>query len=371
MDLSKPFFPFGQQPQPGAIFYFNHKELFTKPGARARIYISRTKSPQDELKVTSSSAATSAAATSVISQTQSQDLDHVVAWEYWNGRQWAPLNISNPSADFDRTEIVDVIVPPDMVKTKVNDKEELWMRAHLVSGGFGFKETVTWIDQRVLRLPNPKANELTYVIQKPPVVSNFVVGYAWQQGPLPAEQVLAYNDFQFEDHTFEARWPGKNFLPFRQVADTTPALYLGFSKKLPVDRLGLYFEMVERRGETLGPALLWEYWNGSEWRGLSVEDETCNLRLPGILSFIGAEDSQPISRFAGELHWVRGRLKEDGPPGDPTVDGIFPNAVWAAQQQTFNDVALGTSTGLPDQVFARDAHAESNTQSSAHHQGES
>lgn len=342
LDLSKPFYPFGQQPQPGSIFYFNHKELFTKPNAKARIYISRTKSPQDELQVTTPGA-TSGSPPVIVSV----PLPRLVVWEYWNGRKWTPLSVSNPSADFDHTEIVDLVVPTDMVKTKINDQDELWMRVRLVSGSFAFKQTVTWTDTS-----SEATNTLTYVVHRPPVVSKFLIGYAWQQGLAPAEQVLTYNDFQYEDHAFEARWPGKNFLPFRQVVDTTPALYLGFSKQLPVDRLGMYLEIIERRGETLGPALLWEYWDGSEWRGLSVEDETRNLRLPGILSFIGAEDSRPLSRFAGELHWVRGRLKEDGPPGEPIVEAIFPNAVWAAQQQTFNDVALGASTGLPDQVFA-------------------
>jgi Baseplate J-like protein len=353
LDLSKPFFPFGQQPQPGAIFYFNHKELFSKPNAQARIYMSRSKSPQDELQVTETSSTVASTAhggggSSVAAAyiPKNQSLLHQVAWEYWNGREWAPLNISNPVADFDRTEIVDLIVPPDMAKIKINDQEELWMRVRLVSGGFGFKQEVNWTDS-----DSGNPNKLTYVVHKGPVVSNFLIGYLWQSGFSPAEQVLTYNDFQFEDRTFEARWAGSNFLPFRQVADTTPAVYLGFSKKLPVDRLGIFLEMVEMRGDTLGPALVWEYWNGSEWRVVSVEDETRNLRLPGILSFIGAEQSKSLKRFGKDLHWMRGRLKEDGPPGEPTVNGIFMNAVWASQQQTFNDVALGASVGLPDQAF--------------------
>src|SRR5262249_56719088 len=90
---------------------------------------------------------------------------------------------------------------------------------------------------------------------------------------------------------------------------------------------------------------------GGAWRELAVEDETRNLRLPGILSFIGEEDSQPLARFGTPLQWVRGRLKEDGPPGEPTVNGIFLNAVYASQQRTITDAPLGASNGLPNQVL--------------------
>ena len=49
VDLSKPFFPFGAQPQPGAAFYFSHAEAFSKPGARLRLYVQPAETPQGEL----------------------------------------------------------------------------------------------------------------------------------------------------------------------------------------------------------------------------------------------------------------------------------------------------------------------------------
>jgi hypothetical protein len=163
--------------------------------------------------------------------------------------------------------------------------------------------------------------------------------------------VLTYNDFQYEDHTYEAIWPGNTFAPFTYVRDITPALYLGFNKKLPVAQIGLYVDIVEQRGVTSGPALVWEAYDGAGWRELAAADETRHLRVPGMVTFIAAEDSQPLARFGTARHWVRGRLKEDGPPGEPTINSIFTNAVWAAQRQTLNDVVLGTSSGLPNQVL--------------------
>jgi uncharacterized phage protein gp47/JayE len=331
LDVTKPFYPFGQQPQPGATFYFSQEEIFSKPGARIQIYVARTASPQDELNVTSGGSGPTA-------------LEHLIAWEYWNGEKWVTLFYSDDQGkDLDKTEIMELTVPADIEPTKVNEEEARWMRVRLVSGGFGFSQEVQW-DAGVL-------NSFTYVVSRPPALAAFRLGYSWTYGPFNAEQVLTHNDFRYEDHTYEAKWPGVTFMPFTRIADVTPALYLGFDKKLPVDRIGLYFDIKEEKGDTEGPAVVWEYFDGSEWRGLSVQDETRNLRLPGILSFIAAEDAVSLARFGTELHWIRGRLKEDSPPGEPLVTGIFQNAVWASQRQTFNDSPLGASNGLPDQVF--------------------
>jgi uncharacterized phage protein gp47/JayE len=131
----------------------------------------------------------------------------------------------------------------------------------------------------------------------------------------------------------------------------TPALYLGFNKQLPVNNFGMYFNIVEQAGVTSGPALVWEYWNGGEWAGVAVEDETQQLALPGMITFIPAADSQPLARFDNPLYWIRGRLKEDGPPDETTINNLYTNAVWASQWQTYSNSPLGTSTGVPNQIF--------------------
>ena len=366
LDVTKPFFPFGQQPQPGSTFYIKQQEVFSKPGAKVQIYVARTTSPQDSVDV----APIPNSPIPILAPGQKDDkapLEHLIDWEYWNGRRWVTMFQSSPAAsaassqppqplkDLNVTEIFEFEVPPDLESTTVNDEDGLWIRARLVNGGFGFTETVSWLDANT-----EKKNQLTYVVNKPPSLAAFRIGYTWASGPISPEHVQTFNDFQYEDHTYESIWPGETFLPFKRLRDVTPALYMGFDKKLPVDSLGLYLDIVEESGDTRGPAMVWEYFDGFSWRELSVEDETRNLRLPGILSFIAAEDSQALARFGAPLHWLRGRLKEDGPPGEPAVNGIFLNAAWASQRQTFNNVQLeqtftdsrlATSSGLPNQVF--------------------
>lgn len=360
LDVTKPFYPFGQQPQPGSTFYFNQEEVFNKPGALVQVYVARTASALDNIElpktpgqIFSPTGSSLGNASAPLPDKSVDPLPHLVNWEYYNGRKWVTFLQSSlsqkPNADLDTTEIIEFTVPTDIAVIKVNDQEGLWMRARLVSGSFGFMQTVTWFDDRLQG--EDRANKLTYPVYQPPCLAAFRIGYTWQHGPFHPEQVQTYNDFAYTDRTYESTWPGNAFLPFSYVRDVTPALYLGFDRKLPVDSIGLFLDITEKPGETRGPAMLWEYFDGFSWSELVVEDETRGLRLPGIISLIAAEDSQPLARFGTSLHWVRGRLKEDGPPGEPTVNGIFLNAVWASQQRTYTDVPLGASSGLPGQVF--------------------
>jgi hypothetical protein len=162
---------------------------------------------------------------------------------------------------------------------------------------------------------------------------------------------VTYNDFQYVDRTEAATIPGKTFQPFTPVADQTPALYLGFEKALPVDRIGLLFDIEEQREDTKGPPLAWEFWNGVTWKKLEEEDETQYLRIPGIVNLIGPPTSQVFARFGEPLHWLRARLKEDGPPGEPTIRNLYLNGVWTVQHQTIVNEPLGTSTGEANQSF--------------------
>jgi uncharacterized phage protein gp47/JayE len=337
-DVSKPFFPFGQQPQPGATFYFAQQEVLSKSGSSVRAYLSRTVTPQDLFEITDKTGA-------------ENPLDHVISWEYWNGFDWVPLAITSEggasnAGDMDSADVIDFDVPDDMLPTEVNNQIALWIRVRLVSGGFGFTKKITFNDN------NTNTNTFTYVITRPPALSDFRLAYVWQTAFSPLDQVLASNDFQYEEHTDDARWPGNSFSPYKPISEIQPALYFGVTQPLPVNSMGIYMDIVEQRDAAAAPVLVWQYFNGAGWRELTViEDETRNLSLPGIVSFIAPDDSVALARFDKLLHWIRARLKEDGPPQASTLNGIYLNAAWAAQRQTYNDVPLGLSTGLPNQVF--------------------
>jgi uncharacterized phage protein gp47/JayE len=341
LDTTKPFYPFGQLPQPGTVFYFNNKEIFTKPGARFRMHLPRTSAPSDQLR------------TPELEHRQDDtfgDLSPQVIWEYWNGREWTELlnfNRQEVSKDFSKTEILDFRVPIDLVATSVNDDPDYWMRARLVSGGYGFFQRMSFASG----VTSPENNNFTVIVPQPPVLAAAVLSYSWQYGPFHPERVITFNDFQYEDHTYEATWPGSSFQLYKRVADSTPAVYLGFDQQPPVASLGIFFDIVEEATGDAAPAFTWEYWDGFSFSHVAVDDETAQLTSPGILSFVAESDNAALARFGTPLYWLRGRLKEDGPPPEVAIAGIYPNAVWAVQRRTFTDVDLGKSTGQPSEVF--------------------
>ena len=347
LDVSKPFFPFGLQPAPGSTFYFRNDEVLSKPGAAVRLYLPTTRTPLDD--VSAHAISPSPIERAVVSQQpQISRLEHVVSWEYWNSRRWVPFlrsGESRPEKDFTQTEIVDFTVPLDIARTEVNGEEAHWLRARLLRGGYGFRATVRW-----LQGSGGGSNTFTYVVQQPPSLADLRIGYAWQFGPEHPDRTFTHNDFRFEDNSDEARWPGQGFQPFRRVEDITPAMFLGFDRKPPVDRLSFYFDIEEEAAEA-GPPLRWEYFDGSAWRYVRAEDETARLRAPGMVSMLGPNEMRSSPRFGKPLYWLRARLKEDGPPGEATVRGLFPNAVWASQRSTHRNLALGASNATPGQTF--------------------
>ncbi len=342
-DVSKPFYPFGQNPKPGAVFLFSAGELFAKPGARVDLRFIRTVTPQD-----------------VPLPGGADQLDPTVAWEYWNGTRWTTLTTvsttttggrffdpTNDSLTSPQSGKVAFTVPDDFEPTTVADIEARWIRVRLVSGGFGYQQTVAWLTGT----DDDDENEFTFVVPRPPALSDFKLGFRWEHGPFLPEAVLAYNDFQYRNETDAAIWPGQSFKPFTAPEDLTPAIYLGFDRPLPLDRIGFFLDVAEEIGEEPGPALIWEHWDGGSWRPLSVDDETRRLRKSGLIGVIGPNDSRPLARFGVARYWLRARLKEDGPPGSPEINRLAPNAVWAVQRQTVIDDPIGTSVGAPDQVY--------------------
>jgi len=354
VDVSKQFFPLGQIPQPGSAFYFTNEEIFTKPGATMQVYVQVAVTAQDQLfeppPATTPIPGPPVPVIGALADVKGPTfLPHTVSWEYWDGKNWTQLDgytfVENKFSPKDFTGvglISNIQIPFDMEKLEVNGEEALWIRVRLLSGGYGFRNVVS-----------DASGKLTaFVVTQAPAVAKFLLGYTWQQGPVNAQYVLTFNDFRYEDKTDAARLPGETFQPYKPVEDRTPTVYFGFDKKLPGDSLAMLFDILEDRNDTKGPALLWQYFDGFSWEDLAVEDETRNLRLPGLVSFIGADDSEELARFGTSRQWLRARLKEDGPPGTPTIQKLFLNAVHAIQHRTIVDEAMGNSTGQQNQTFA-------------------
>ena len=392
LDLTQTFHPFGLQPRPGNAFYLSCRDLMAKPKSVATINLT--------IDVPSTGSG-------------GTPLDPLIEWEYWNGRAWTSLSVLGSAVSFESGGGVAFMVPDDAAETTVNGVKAPWLRARIVSGGFGVIRSLTWTD------PSKKTNTISVTQTVAPAVKTIAISYRWRSRWEYAEQCLTDNDFQVVDRTLAARTPGAPFPPFTPVIDTLPTLYLGFDKPLPNDVVGLFFDLEQNTGPP--QPLNWEAWTGAEWREVTVEDDTDHLSKPGTVRFIppqvlarpGADvrraagsvielrdplaaalfspgdlvgvrhgdvaeyatvaairngaietttllaESYPggtvmraaLPRFGVPLDWVRVRPKGQGAPRRLTVPRIALNVTWAVQTFTITNEILGSGNGQPGQAL--------------------
>lgn len=395
LDLSKAFYPFGQQPLAGSSFYLNSTVAFAKPGAQITLTASGVATPQGKLD-----------------NPTAEELS--VAAEAWDGERWTSVGAS--ASDLVNLFIgsatpVEFNLPGRLAATKVNNEDGHWLRFRIASGGFARSRTI--------KIDGSPALSVTEYL--PQALERLRIGYVYHSPQDPAQACLTHNDFQWQDHTDDARRQGTPFEPFSPVVDSTPTLYLGFDKPLPADLISLYLDIQEVPDEIEGPALRWEYFEGTAWLPLMMREETHNLALPGMVAVLWPGVSTPppaqvlkasgkevhltdprdgprfapgdqlfieqdgkgelatIARSKGEVltvktplgkdyanaqigfarlprfgtprSWIRARLQEDGDPRPARVNGIFHNAVWVSQVQTFENEILGSGNGQPKQAY--------------------
>jgi hypothetical protein len=280
VDLSGSFYPFGQAPQPGSAFYFSSQEAFSKPRARITLAAEHARTPEENTGTGAD---------------QSPPEPMLVA-EFWNGKGWVsfPHLQRNDLVTFVRAEgiqTVIVVLPDDISATRVNNAEGFWLRIRIQAGGFIRTRTIQWTDWGG---ETPKTNTVVVAENVPPAWSSLHISYNYRSSWQHPEHCLTYNDFQWALHSGDVRVPGRFFPPFRPVADTTPALYLGFDQPLPNDLVSVYLDIQESDVTTL--PLVWEAWDGTTWREVSVNDETAGLQRPGMVSFIAPDvASRPLA----------------------------------------------------------------------------
>ncbi len=164
------------------------------------------------------------------------------------------------------------------------------------------------------------------------------------------------------------------FFAFGQHPQKDDKLYLGFSAErafptceieltvIPyeADLPPLHEELNEKAGIAIAPSaqLAWQYWNGSTWAQMPVEDGTVALTRSGAVTFTGPKDIQPATSdeiFAPQrrsdnktFYWIRIVVQEAAYEIPPRITSLLLNTVAATQGQTiwgeFHD-----SNGLPHQ----------------------
>jgi hypothetical protein len=328
LDLGSPFLPFGPQPAPFATFHVACDEAFALPGA------------QVQLEFTLARAVEAAG-------------QPVLAWEYFDGASWQPLGIVQDLLDATGSLTTGGIVrfdcPHDWVACAVNGSTRRWLRARLDGGDYGRPMQL----QVTLDAAKHPVVTSTPATLAPPVVSRLRIAYTLFTGFRFPEACQACNDFVFADFGDQVRRGAGAFTPFVPLDDRAPALHFGYDGRPPAGLASTYVAIEGATGapEATSP-FAWDYRAADGWREFVVLDGTNGFTTSGMLRWVVPPDAVATPGFGGTLHRLRARLKAGERVAPTAFAAIRPNAVWAQQGETVQQLVIGDSDGRPGQGFA-------------------
>lgn len=378
LDLSKDFYPFGEQPRFNDTFYLSYEEVIAKGGAKARDTITINL----DLKDAGVAGGSSDPERTNEAATNGKPLE--IAWEFWNGKTWQELGKSSNAAestgkdDYEfkdgtkaftqTTGQISFKLPEQTAPTTVNGEQSYWLRARLVAGHYGVGASYEGYEVQV---PGASEGENTITAYRlipanfcPPIVRSLSFSISRASGEIALSSCLSYNDFAYTDHTDDNAEEGKTFAPFTLSADTQPALYLGFDTQFDNRSVTLYAQVEPPQEKEVSPASLtamtittrpqvtWEYANpDGKWTPVGAFDETQGFARRGLIRFIGPRNFTKRQLFGRELYWMRARLKGGEFAVPPRLRRLLLNTTWASQATTVQNETLGSSNGNPGQAF--------------------
>jgi len=344
LDTSKDFFPFGERPRFGDVFYLNG-DAFVRHKATVVL----------QIQLTNPASAGEPSPLRPVNRRGNPRLH----WEGWNGERWLRLDCRDDTQALTETGTVRFTVPDTAARTTINGLAGAWLRARLVAGNYGEEEQFEWVrEQGAVGLRHQPST------LAPPSIRSLTVLCTVTAGPLPPEAIVTHNNLAFA--TID---PAKtsSLAPFQPAEDRCRALYLGFKapgRELLAGRvIDLYCQPAEpaerlftRAGQgRQAPVLSWQYWNGDRWMACSSNDSTAYLTVPGIVSLCAGEDMAPWREAAldpaGELYWFRLRWEGGEFHCTPTLRRLAVNTVPATHTLTLHNELLGSSTGAPRQTL--------------------
>lgn len=321
-----------------------------------------------------------------------------LAWEYWNGTGWWRLPIDDDeTSNFRNSGVVRFRVPFDLKPTDWSGKTNHWVRARLIGGDYG-QETVKVVTKPIGGGQTEQTVVRTTEGVQPPYALNVSVAYAVDQEAVP-RFLLTRDSGTLRDQSDANRTPGAEveiFMPLLATlarfdapasdanggaqcasdcdcssgtASNSPvslpgaaapstdtgvssrggrrALYLGFTGKLLGEPINLLF-LSEKEGayDRIAPLAV-DALIGDRLTPIVAADETRALGETGLLKM--AFNVEPIQAelFGRTLSWLR--LTPSGGDADwqPSLAGVYPNAVWARAAETMTRELLGSSDGRP------------------------
>jgi uncharacterized phage protein gp47/JayE len=316
------FYPFGKKPYLYDTFYMGSREAFSKKGDKITLDLVLTPGRPGSIKKADGS----------INEIDKPQL----SWEFWDGESWSLLPVQgeewekNLSENIKSSELSEpepaaykltVSRMPEAKLTRVNGKENCWIRVRLVGGNYG-KEYEIAGSKEIITAEGNKVScaEIVPGHFFPPVISKLTISYSTgtnnnetsnetEQVKQP-EYICTENNLIFK-HCLD------NFKPFEPFHDIPRAIYFGFDKKLKKGPFSLFINIDEsiEYPETFLPKVKWQYLSEKDseiWEELEVLDETAGFTKKGMVQFNISGKMQDSGFFGlGDRYWIRAVVKED------------------------------------------------------------
>ena len=344
LDLSKDFYPFGEQPRFNDTLYLASQAIGAQAGQPITLNLTFTQGKPVNIAG-----------------------NPEILWEAWDGSGWQGMNGHRPGdtvENLTRGGALTLTLPSSLALHTVNGETNYWMRARLVLGHYG-EAAQTRQAQDSEGKPRFDDNGHPIYLFEPasyaaPSLRSIDFNFTYESGEVPLSACLTYNDFHYVDRTDDARAAGTRFAPFTATADTQPTLYLGFDQPFSNRPQTLYLQVeppypgeVANSTPITEPAqIIWEYASPAGWARLGAQDTTQALAKRGVIQFIGPLDFMPQSEFGRSLYWLRARWHQGQFRVQPRLRGVRTNTTWAIQAITIKHEILGSSTGNPNQIFS-------------------
>jgi len=341
LDTSMDFFPLGERPRFGEVFYVRSESF-----ARARTHAVL------DIRLTNPAGAPDSPIPAVSRVGNPQ-----LRWEGYTERGWVRLECSDGTLSLTQDGKVDLLIPDDAVPAMVNAARGGWVRARLASGHYAG-------DQPAAVGGWPSVN--------PPSIAKLSLSSFSELGPFPPEYLIVESDLEYREVD---PLPAQPFNPFPAPGKDGLLLYLALAARSAVELAGRTVSLYAVPGggdirlscagrpDAL-PLPRWQVRGASGWNDCTVTDLTQGFRIPGIVELQFPEDISLWERSVLDprrrFFWLRlvwngpVRPAPDRQPGFPHPDlprRLLLNTVLAAQTIRLENEILGSSNGRPNQVF--------------------
>jgi hypothetical protein len=98
-------------------------------------------------------------------------------------------------------------------------------------------------------------------------------------------------------------------------------------------------------------AIAWQYWDGTDWSKLTVQDDSENFTRSGLLEFLAPVDMAKCEQFGFNRYWLRAEWEKGEYVVPPRLGQVLLNTTLALQTITVSNEILGSSNGAEGQQF--------------------